>query len=370
MSSNKFAEQQLKKHGWKEGSGLGKEQGGIKEAIRVKIKNDTAGIGHNCGDEFTFHWWDHVFNKAAGSISVEDSEEGVALKKSANNGPISNKKTKSYDNKAMLYGKFVKAATLSNGNYESQNNNVVESDSEDEKEKVRNRLVSEKALEMCEGMTAHKGARHGLKLSGKLVRVQEQERLLLESMKRTLKKETTEKNDRKHVKGDNTPEKEVSDVSDNESKNKQKKKKRKKNKHDEIKSETPEGNKKEKKKKDNCTNELRYVSDVDSELLNKKEKKIKEKKKAGKNNGQCDENEKQQTYDIDSEPVNKKKKKKRKLREEKDDGAQDSDSGERKSKKRKNIESNETEVTKSTSSDSAIECTTVAKKSKKKRRKD
>lgn len=31
-------------------------------------------VGHNRGDEFTFHWWDHVFNKAASSIVVESTQ--------------------------------------------------------------------------------------------------------------------------------------------------------------------------------------------------------------------------------------------------------------------------------------------------------
>ena len=32
----------------------------------------------------------------------------MAVEKVADHGPVSNKKTKTYDNKAMLYGQFVK----------------------------------------------------------------------------------------------------------------------------------------------------------------------------------------------------------------------------------------------------------------------
>lgn len=28
-------------------------------------------VGHKEGEQFTFHWWDHVFNKASSSLQVE-----------------------------------------------------------------------------------------------------------------------------------------------------------------------------------------------------------------------------------------------------------------------------------------------------------
>lgn len=28
-------------------------------------------VGHKLGDQFTFNWWDHVFNKASSNLSVE-----------------------------------------------------------------------------------------------------------------------------------------------------------------------------------------------------------------------------------------------------------------------------------------------------------
>ena len=31
-------------------------------------------VGYDAGDQFSFHWWDHVFNKAAKSIVVQESE--------------------------------------------------------------------------------------------------------------------------------------------------------------------------------------------------------------------------------------------------------------------------------------------------------
>ncbi|XP_037773577.1 G patch domain-containing protein 4-like [Penaeus monodon] len=67
-----FAHSQLEKYGGKEGKGLGKEEKGNTEPLKVKLKFDNTGIGHDVGEEFKFHWWDHVFNKAAKNMSVDD----------------------------------------------------------------------------------------------------------------------------------------------------------------------------------------------------------------------------------------------------------------------------------------------------------
>ena len=61
---------QLTKHGWTEGNGLGRNEHGMAEAIKVNLKFDTRGVGHDAAEEFTYHWWDHAFNKAASSIKV------------------------------------------------------------------------------------------------------------------------------------------------------------------------------------------------------------------------------------------------------------------------------------------------------------
>lgn len=56
------------------GKGLGRQENGISEAIKVKVKCDKGGVGHRQGEQFTFHWWDHVFNKASSSLEVESGE--------------------------------------------------------------------------------------------------------------------------------------------------------------------------------------------------------------------------------------------------------------------------------------------------------
>uniref|UniRef100_A0A8C3CHE6 G patch domain-containing protein 4 n=1 Tax=Cairina moschata TaxID=8855 RepID=A0A8C3CHE6_CAIMO len=71
-----FAEGLLRRHGWSQGKGLGKKEDGISQALRVKVKCDSAGVGHNAAEQFSFHWWDHVFNESAANIAVEDGQVG------------------------------------------------------------------------------------------------------------------------------------------------------------------------------------------------------------------------------------------------------------------------------------------------------
>ncbi|NXQ51668.1 GPTC4 protein, partial [Anthoscopus minutus] len=166
------------------GQGLGRREDGIAEAIRVKVKCDTAGVGHDSAEPFTFHWWDHVFNKAAANIAVEAGQDGISVKAlSEQGGRISNKKLHKAGNRgSLLYGHFVKSATLTACGEESTTLPTSSESSEEEEEldlsSVR-RLTDEELVQACGGRTAHKGARHGLTMSAKLARLEEQERAFL-----------------------------------------------------------------------------------------------------------------------------------------------------------------------------------------------
>lgn len=281
----------MKKFGWKEGSGLGKNENGMKEAIKVKIKNDSHGVGHNRGDEFTFHWWDHVFNKAASSIVVESTQEGVSVKAAKESVGVSTKKARTYDNKAMLYGQFVKGATLDN-NQEVKSEGEEEDASEvteylEEDRQTLQKLPDEEILKICGGMTAHKGARHGLKLNGKLERIQEQERLLMEKWKKQKGSNSEmDKSERSslNAKTDTTTENE--DMNRECVKTKKKKKKRDKledaekisqnqspdcDDSQEIQNDKSDVKKEKKRKRRNI--ELGHESDIDHEIKRTKKKK-------------------------------------------------------------------------------------------------
>jgi len=185
----KFAEQQLLRHGWEHGKGLGRAENGISEAIKVKVKCDKGGVGHKEGEQFTFHWWDHVFNKASSSLQVESDQDGIMLKKTVEedeeDGMISNKKPrKATLARDKLYGCFVKSATLLSGEEqpEPKSSNSDDSSSSDEEEEDQKldlssttNLSDADLMKACGGRTAHKGARHGLTMSAKLARLEQQE---------------------------------------------------------------------------------------------------------------------------------------------------------------------------------------------------
>ncbi|KAM6967652.1 G patch domain-containing protein 4 [Aplochiton taeniatus] len=182
----KFAEQQMLRHGWEQGKGLGRNENGISEAIKVKVKCDKGGVGHREGEAFTFQWWDHVFNKASSSLEVESDPNGVKMKKLVEDqeeGMISNKKpiksTLAMQDK--LYGSFVKSATLLSGNKETEPSHSSPdepSSSDDESQQdlsSTTKLSDADLIKACGGLTAHKGARHGLTMKAKLARLEQQE---------------------------------------------------------------------------------------------------------------------------------------------------------------------------------------------------
>ncbi|NWT47689.1 GPTC4 protein, partial [Chroicocephalus maculipennis] len=166
------------------GQGLGKRQDGIAEAIRVKVKCDTAGVGHDAAEPFAFHWWDHVFNKAAANVAVEAGQDGISVKTLSEQGfGISNKKPRKAGGAgSMLYGRFVKSATLTAHGEESAKLPAGSESSEEEEEKLdlssaRRRGWGSGACGGGEGRGL--GARHGLTMSAKLARLEEQERAFL-----------------------------------------------------------------------------------------------------------------------------------------------------------------------------------------------
>ncbi|XP_069805867.1 G patch domain-containing protein 4 [Dendropsophus ebraccatus] len=243
----RFAEQQMQRHGWTEGKGLGKREDGISEAIKVKVKCDTAGVGHNSAEQFTFHWWDHVFNKTASSIEVKPDQDGVKVKKLSEDdgGAVSSKKPrKAMLSRDMLYGRFIKSATLTSGGekpVQDSSSSDTSDSSEDEDSRLdlssATKLSDEDLVKICGGRTAHKGARHGLTMSAKLSRIEEQERAFMEKYgkksqpsKSAAGEEINDKklNKKKKQKEDDDCGEEPDNPSDSEAPRKKKKKKRRK----------------------------------------------------------------------------------------------------------------------------------------------
>uniref|UniRef100_G1PDZ8 G patch domain-containing protein 4 n=1 Tax=Myotis lucifugus TaxID=59463 RepID=G1PDZ8_MYOLU len=174
----KFAEEQLLKHGWTPGKGLGRKENGITQALRVTLKQDTHGVGHDPAKEFTNHWWNELFNKTAASLVVETKQDGVQIRRlpketTRHNHPKPN----------MLYQKFVKTATLTSDGEKPDKDLESCSDDDNQEPQPSKILTDEMLLQACEGRTAHKAARHGITMKAKLARLEAQEQAFLARLK-------------------------------------------------------------------------------------------------------------------------------------------------------------------------------------------
>lgn len=58
------------------GDGLGKNNDGICKPLKAAYKFNKSGLGHNQADDMNNHWWENVFNAAAGNMQVNHDEEG------------------------------------------------------------------------------------------------------------------------------------------------------------------------------------------------------------------------------------------------------------------------------------------------------
>ncbi|XP_012142835.1 uncharacterized protein LOC100878111 [Megachile rotundata] len=175
---NDFAKSQLMKYGWTEGKGLGKHENGIAEALKTKLKLDKTGVGHK--DKDWHNWWETAYNKAANSIKVDSQIDDVLISLQKENksdlSEDSNKKQMKFQ-ASLKYSNFRKTSTLLNGNLITENSTA--SKVEDAPSITNVSLTDEELFQICGGRTAHKGARHGLTLSGKLNRIAQQEKGLL-----------------------------------------------------------------------------------------------------------------------------------------------------------------------------------------------
>ncbi|XP_055452541.1 G patch domain-containing protein 4 isoform X1 [Psammomys obesus] len=174
----KFAEEQLLKHGWTQGKGLGRKENGITQALKVTLKQDTHGVGHDPAKEFTNHWWSDLFNKTAASLVVDTGKDGVQIRR------LSKETTQcNHPKPSLLYQKFVKTATLTSGE-EKPDRDLGSCSDDDNHEPIPPKILTDEMLfKACEGRTAHKAARAGITMKAKLARLQAQEQAFLARLK-------------------------------------------------------------------------------------------------------------------------------------------------------------------------------------------
>jgi len=177
-----FARKQLEKYGWKEGDGLGKiGNEGIKVAIKPRYKTGKEGMGFDLAKELTDTWWTRSYDASLKAINVEDNGEdsGVKVLRPDDGSAESTDSPAAQMRKRMMkdnFRDFSKGGTLDQGKLIDDSGSSSEDDGPSPP-KIK-QLTDEELFKACGGRTAHKGARHGLKLSGKLARLAAQDEYL------------------------------------------------------------------------------------------------------------------------------------------------------------------------------------------------
>lgn len=170
-----FAREHMKQLGWEEGGGLGREHHGITEALKPKLKFDHAGIGHDPAKEFTHTWWSEGYNSAASNMTVAEATDGCQLV-----AKPKKKKKKKDKTTQSTYKNFVTGGLLMGEQMTSDGGSTGDTGAEEPaEESAASRLSDDQLLAACGGRTAHKGARHGHKMDGKLARIMAQEAAIL-----------------------------------------------------------------------------------------------------------------------------------------------------------------------------------------------
>ena len=70
-----FGRRYMQRLGWEKGEGLGKHKQGIADAVKVKVKDDTVGVGGNATYDWSNKWWESAFEDASKSIVVARESE-------------------------------------------------------------------------------------------------------------------------------------------------------------------------------------------------------------------------------------------------------------------------------------------------------
>ena len=195
-----FAKKYMEKYGWQEGKGLGKKESGISERLRLKSQKDAVGLGYDRTKGINTQTWfaqlDEEIRKSQKRKKKkhheEEKEEEVQEEQEQKNqdddddNNNNNNVVTLFTNSVSYQGHFVKGTSDdslgSEGKKKKKKKHKIDLAKEDEaKEKEeedseRMSLDLDKLYKKTNGATCHRTAHVGLKLSGKLQRLQEQER--------------------------------------------------------------------------------------------------------------------------------------------------------------------------------------------------
>jgi len=133
----------LKKMGWSEGKGLGKEERGMVNPIQTKRREVSMGLGFSENEKFKWNnnWWENSYNNAIKGLNLDfDDNENEATNDSSDdeeeNGPNQNR-LKRRKNR-LNYDKKEKKATAAKKSKKVE----TESESSDSEEEVEVKKTS------------------------------------------------------------------------------------------------------------------------------------------------------------------------------------------------------------------------------------
>ncbi|KAI3380330.1 hypothetical protein SNEBB_003300 [Seison nebaliae] len=144
----KLGEKYLKKFGWELGDGLGKDRQGNIKTVKSSNKFDQNGFGYNKSRQTNRleGWWLNQCNDILKNLKQKDNESSS----SSSSNSSDDEEIEQTVNKTLTEQR--KQRHLSQTEYREQ-------------------------FKYCSSRTCHKGARHGIKMSGKLKRLQAQENI-------------------------------------------------------------------------------------------------------------------------------------------------------------------------------------------------
>jgi hypothetical protein len=211
-----FAKKQMEKMGWKEGKGLGKNEDGISNPIKLRSQFDSAGFGYDRTSGFNTQAWFAKIDEAIVAakktgkqkkVSQEPVDESTQALEETKSEKKSKKQKKtdlnqdggsqdrivpSSKSSKQFYKKFVKTECLSSGLVEriieskpTEEENI-ETVGETGKKRRKRGLDIDDVFRKTKGVTCHRSAHVGLTLSGKMRRLQDQEVQFRKSIKESV----------------------------------------------------------------------------------------------------------------------------------------------------------------------------------------
>lgn len=166
------------------GKGLGKNENGITEALKPKLKFNSEGVGYRPSKEV--HWWQTSFDNAAKNVVITSENDEVSISVIDRDTALKNLKAK--QSRQEQYNNFRKLNVLQDEKLIKLENPDQEKEEEKESIKKIPVLTDEELFKACGGRTLHKGARHGLDMNGKLERVAKQEKKIMHLMNHLARK--------------------------------------------------------------------------------------------------------------------------------------------------------------------------------------